>query len=403
MPQKKGVSKEKFDSCVEQVKEKQGKKVNAYAVCNASLGKEEVKKQMMGSAPPPPPPMGTVATAGGSGTINSQIGFPFGKQENPDKEADAQLGEDVEHLVEEHFQQNPEAEEKEGHKLTVKKAQNKLDDKIVAMKKAGSKVAPNHPKMPAAPKLPGAPKTHGPKIQAPAPKIQKSDKSNKEMAATSVANISSKADYLHGLMSQLEASKDTPAWAVEKIGQAKTHLQDVMDYVKGQHMEKSKSKLDEKIDKMKKASSHLQEEPKEPYVEDVSLIDAAKRDPKERLKEKIGMLKEMAAFLKSGNFQKAYMGFEALKEKAAAGGAKDPAAAGKKMKGTKAKKSEVKKEEPFADVKEFSKPIGKYGRATSYNFSPQGAVVRSKGQDKAKTIARQRMEEQSRIKPKLPK
>lgn len=37
-----------------------------------------------GSAPPPPPPpptLGNTATAGGTATINSQIGFPFGKEE----------------------------------------------------------------------------------------------------------------------------------------------------------------------------------------------------------------------------------------------------------------------------------------------------------------------------------
>jgi hypothetical protein len=34
-----GVSPEKFDRCVDEVKAKQGKAVNAYAVCNASLGK----------------------------------------------------------------------------------------------------------------------------------------------------------------------------------------------------------------------------------------------------------------------------------------------------------------------------------------------------------------------------
>lgn len=58
-------------------------------------------------------------------------------------------------------------------------------------------------------------------------------------------------------------------------------------------------KLDDKIAKMLKASAHLQEVPKEEFSEDVNLIEAVKRDPKERLKEKIGILKEMAAFLKS--------------------------------------------------------------------------------------------------------
>lgn len=42
------------------------------------------------------------------------------KAENPDKDADAELGEKVEHDVEEHFKQNKDAEAKEGHKLMIK-------------------------------------------------------------------------------------------------------------------------------------------------------------------------------------------------------------------------------------------------------------------------------------------
>ena len=34
---KKGLNTKKFDSCVEKVKRKSGKKVNPYAVCNASM------------------------------------------------------------------------------------------------------------------------------------------------------------------------------------------------------------------------------------------------------------------------------------------------------------------------------------------------------------------------------
>ena len=41
----------------------------------------------------------------------------LGKAENPDKEADAKLGEKVEHDVEEHMLENKAAEEKEGHKI----------------------------------------------------------------------------------------------------------------------------------------------------------------------------------------------------------------------------------------------------------------------------------------------
>lgn len=58
-------------------------------------------------------------------------------------------------------------------------------------------------------------------------------------------------------------------------------------------------KLDAKINAMKKASAHLKEMPKDPDQEDVNILEQVKRDPKERLKEKIGLLKEMAAFLKA--------------------------------------------------------------------------------------------------------
>jgi len=44
----------------------------------------------------------------------------LGKAENPDKQADAELGEKVEHDVEEHFKENADAEAKEGHDLMAK-------------------------------------------------------------------------------------------------------------------------------------------------------------------------------------------------------------------------------------------------------------------------------------------
>jgi hypothetical protein len=44
----------------------------------------------------------------------------LGKAENPDKEADAKLGEKVEKDVEQHFKENKAAEAKEGHKLMAK-------------------------------------------------------------------------------------------------------------------------------------------------------------------------------------------------------------------------------------------------------------------------------------------
>jgi len=43
---KKGLNTKKFDRCVTKVKSKSGKKVNPYAVCNASMsGKTKHKKK----------------------------------------------------------------------------------------------------------------------------------------------------------------------------------------------------------------------------------------------------------------------------------------------------------------------------------------------------------------------
>lgn len=87
---------------------------------------------------------GSVATSGGP-SIASQIGF--GKAEddkekkkekkNPDEKADADLGEEVEHAVERHFEENADAEEKEGHKLKIEKSQkdgNKFGNKAEAFR-----------------------------------------------------------------------------------------------------------------------------------------------------------------------------------------------------------------------------------------------------------------------------
>ena len=40
----KGVNTKKFDSCVEKVKDKSVKKVNPYAVCNATMSKKQKRK-----------------------------------------------------------------------------------------------------------------------------------------------------------------------------------------------------------------------------------------------------------------------------------------------------------------------------------------------------------------------
>jgi len=52
MPVPKGVDPKKYDDCVDEVKQKQGKKVNAYAVCASSLkdakkSKKDMKKAMV--------------------------------------------------------------------------------------------------------------------------------------------------------------------------------------------------------------------------------------------------------------------------------------------------------------------------------------------------------------------
>jgi hypothetical protein len=51
----------------------------------------------------------------------------LGKNENPDEKADAQLGEKVEHDVEEHMMENKDAEQKEGHKIMDKPEDKKSE------------------------------------------------------------------------------------------------------------------------------------------------------------------------------------------------------------------------------------------------------------------------------------
>jgi hypothetical protein len=52
--------------------------------------------------------------------IDGSIKAKLGKAENPDEKADAELGEKVENDVEEHFKENAEAEQEEGHGLMAK-------------------------------------------------------------------------------------------------------------------------------------------------------------------------------------------------------------------------------------------------------------------------------------------
>lgn len=55
--------------------------------------------------------------------IDGAIKAKMGKAENPDKDADAELGEKVEKDVEKHFEENKAAEKQEGHKLMAKNDQ----------------------------------------------------------------------------------------------------------------------------------------------------------------------------------------------------------------------------------------------------------------------------------------
>ena len=47
MEVKKEVDTKRFDRCIEKVKERSGKKVNLYAVCNANIGKKQKEKRRM--------------------------------------------------------------------------------------------------------------------------------------------------------------------------------------------------------------------------------------------------------------------------------------------------------------------------------------------------------------------
>jgi hypothetical protein len=67
----------------------------------------------------------------GEDKLNRYIHNMKKSESNPDSKSDAELGEKVEELVEQHMVENKEAEEKEGHKLTIKKGMsyNQLKEK----------------------------------------------------------------------------------------------------------------------------------------------------------------------------------------------------------------------------------------------------------------------------------
>ena len=88
-----------------------------------------------------------------------------------------------------------------------------------------------------------------PKPNLPKSEDMAKDELNSEMAHNDVNNIAEKANYLHSLMHELGTSKEAPAWMIEKLGQAKAHFQDVMDYVKGKDDPMKKAEKCEKCEK----------------------------------------------------------------------------------------------------------------------------------------------------------
>jgi hypothetical protein len=69
----------------------------------------------------------------------------LGKSENPDKEADAKLGEKVEHDVERHMIENKDAEQKEGHKIMKDEKKNYPKDLASKNIEAHMKHKEEHP------------------------------------------------------------------------------------------------------------------------------------------------------------------------------------------------------------------------------------------------------------------
>ena len=64
-------------------------------------------------------------------------------------------------------------------------------------------------------------------------KSMKKSEDNDEMVHDSSSALAQKAQYLHDLMHEMGAHKDAPTWMVEKMGEVKTHLNDIMGYIKG--------------------------------------------------------------------------------------------------------------------------------------------------------------------------
>jgi hypothetical protein len=158
------------------------------------MQQKRVKKNAVmgyGSAPvatpaPVPPPTTPLAMSEEKELIkfhpNGQWELKKVKKQNPDKEADAELGEQVEHLVEDHMIENADAEREEGHKIMFKE-----------------------------------------------------EESNSEMAHATASSIENKSKHLKALVGK---AKDSPPWVVSKLAEAKNDVQDVMDYTSTDGMKK---------------------------------------------------------------------------------------------------------------------------------------------------------------------
>jgi hypothetical protein len=104
-----------------EVGKKEGRDFNDYEVKSGKKTSKDEKRQAKQVSPSKNP---KEEAEGNNEPYGTEPKNEFAKAENPDKKEDAELGEDVEHLVEDHFEENKEDEKKEGHKLMTKSCPN---------------------------------------------------------------------------------------------------------------------------------------------------------------------------------------------------------------------------------------------------------------------------------------
>lgn len=153
----------KHDRCVREVKQNSPEVKNPHAVCVAEGVKpsnwkksESVEKALTENWIPHFMGTGQFTELSKSMKKKKMKKCVIKDEKNPDKEADAKLGEQVEHDVENHFKDNKVAEAKEGHSLTVKQE--------MAPKTSG-----HAPQLPKVKSFESGPKNAGLAKQAPAP------------------------------------------------------------------------------------------------------------------------------------------------------------------------------------------------------------------------------------------